>query len=205
MAEDSKRQEVNQVADKLAAILGVDPEDIATEPSAGRISLTASQARRLLAAHPVVGPPGRDMDVTRNATPSRVLYDEDLQFIIKRLAEATGDPELLRDEPDGERCGWIVTHPITGELGFSSLSVHDHPGLVPVEPVIPAKRLTEIVRMLKALNAVNDTTVGDDFGVATEQRIKLVANHFPDCCYGWLVDEIGGCYGWQQWNGEDES
>ena len=191
MASDSTRQEVDQVADEIADLLGVDPEDMATEPAAG-----STEHER----------PGREdltMSATKNTTPSRVLYDEDLQFIIKRLAEATGGPELLRDEPDGERYGWILTHPITGELGFSSLSMHDRPGLVPVEPVIPAKRLTEIVHMLKALNSVNDTTVGDDFGMATEQRIKLVANHFPDCCYGWLVDEIGGCYGWQQWNGED--
>ena len=170
-----------------------DPEDVAAKPAAGSTEHERTRREDL------------KMGATRNATPSRVLYDEDLQFIIDRLAEATGDPELLRDEPDGECCGWIVAHPITGELGFSSLSVYDHLDVVPVEPVIPAKRLTEIVRMLKALNSVNDTTVGDDFGVATEQRIKLVANHFPDCCYGWLVDDIGGFYGWQQWDGEDEA
>jgi len=60
-ANDNERQQVEEVADEIADLLGVDPEDIATEPAAGRISLTVAQARLLLAANQPERRPDADL------------------------------------------------------------------------------------------------------------------------------------------------
>lgn len=97
MASDSKRQELDQVADQIADMLGVDPADIATEPSAGRISLTASQACRLLAAHPVAGAPGRDLVAEIHAALDRYHATGEMgEFIAAQKAYNDEEARLQR-------------------------------------------------------------------------------------------------------------